>query len=621
MWFPADLPRDTVLLPLARRLQSAANAAGAELELITGPAQHPALSFRAQRSDQAPEHPEGYRLEIGARGIILNYRSDAGLRAGIATLRQLLREYGRRLPRLVILDQPDFPRRGVMLDVSRGRVPNLATLLELVDHLADFKINEFQLYTEHTFAYRNYRPVWEEWGALTGAEILELDARCRQLGMDLVPNQNSFGHLRSWLAYPPLRRLAETAKPWPDQGGAFLRYPATLAPNHPGTLPFLRGLYDELLPHFSSSLFNVGCDETWDLGRGRSRALCESRGKGRVYLDFLTQIHSEVRARGKQMMFWGDIILHYPELVAELPRDLIALNWGYDARHPFDAEAATFARSKVPFYVCPGTSTWMTLIGRHDNALPNLRLAAEAGRAHGASGYLNTDWGDGGHPQPLAVSYLPFLAGAALSWHTKSYDEKLLIPVLNRDVFADPTGRIGQAAFTLGHAHQALKYTAHNVTPLGAVIAAPPPEQRELFCRDGLKYYARIPSANIQKSLADVESQLQVLHRGTPSPGAATLRIELELAARMAAQSCRFMLWQQALAAGKTGTAQRMARTNSAKLASLDQEFTAAWPLRNKGTPVKCSPFLQWRIADYRRAVLHFPPDIAAPERRSLSAD
>src|SRR6267142_563094 len=130
-------------------------------------------------------------------------------------------------------------------------------------------------------------PVWRGWGALTGREILELDAHCRSLGMDLVPNQNSFGHLRSWLEYPPLKPLAEANSPYEAGGGAYLRYPTTLAPNHPRTLPFLRELYDELLPHLTSSYFNVGCDETWDLGRGPSKRLCAAKGKGRVYLDFL----------------------------------------------------------------------------------------------------------------------------------------------------------------------------------------------------------------------------------------------------------------------------------------------------------------------------------------------
>ena len=380
------LPQDTVLLPTAGRLQSTAKAIGVELEVVTGPCQHPSLAIRAIQSTAAPAQAEGYALIIGARGVVIHYRQEGGLRAAVATLRQLLREYGRRLPRLVIRDYPDFARRGVMLDVSRGRVPKLQTLLELVEHLADFKINEFQLYIEHTFAYRNYEPVWRGWGPLTGEEMLRLDARCRELGIDLVPNQNSFGHLRYWLEYPPLKKLAEVTEPYECEGGAYVRYPTTLAPNHPGTLPFLRGLFDEFLPHFTSPRFNVGCDETWDLGRGQSQRLCETKGYGRVYVDFLKEIHREVEARGRQMMFWGDIILAEPALIKELPKDMIALNWGYERGHPFEREAGVFAKSRLPFYVCPGTSSWMSLIGRHDNGFANMREAAEAGRKHGARG-------------------------------------------------------------------------------------------------------------------------------------------------------------------------------------------------------------------------------------------
>ena len=523
-----------------------------------------------------------------------------------------------------------------MLDISRGRVPKLETLLELVEHLADFKINELQLYTEHTFAYRKYKSVWQSWGALTGKEIRKLDARCRQFGIDLVPNQNSFGHLRYFLEHPRLKKLAEVSKPYEDANGEFLRRPSTLAPNHPGTLPFLRGLYDELLPNFSSERFNVGCDETWDLGRGQSKKLCERFGKGRVYLNFLKEIHREVSTRGKCMMFWGDIILKYPKLIPELasfgvpplggsgdsqqtsPKggtpNIIALNWGYEADHPFDREAALFAKAKIPFYVCPGTSTWQTLIGRHDNALANLRAAAKAGRKHGAIGYLITDWGDGGHPQPLAVSYLSYLAGASLSWCAKTFDEAKLTPVLNRDVFNDPTGNAAKAAFALGQAHRKLKFTVPNETPLGTVIASPPAKQHELFCRNGFKHHTNISSKNIRAALKEIEKQRAVLRRAKPSNKARNILLyELDLAARMAAQSCRFMLWQQAIAKqGRVGAPRRpdaearrpyqhMAQTGIRELHKLEKDFNAYWPLRNKATPKHCSAFFCWRINDYRR--------------------
>ena len=564
-------------------------------------------------SDRAPDNPEGYNLKVSPKGVRIEYRETAGLRAAVATLNQLLRQYGRKLPCLSIRDWPDFPRRGVMLDVSRGRVPKLETLLELVEHLASFKINEFQLYTEHTFAYRKYKAVWKDWGALRAEEIRKLDARCRELGIDLVPNQNSFGHLRYFLEYPPLKKLAEISEPYEGSTGDFLRYPTTFAPNNPGTLKFFRGLYDELLPNFSSEFFNVGCDETWDLGRGQSKKLCERKGKGRVYVDFLKQIQREAMKSGRRMMFWGDIILHHPELIKELPRDVIALNWGYEVSHPFDKEAATFAQSRVPFYVCPGTSTWMTLIGRHDNGFGNLVLAAKAGLKHGAIGYLNTDWGDGGHPQPLAVSYAPYLIGAAVSWCGKTYDEKLLVPVLSREVFQDRTGRIAKSAIAMGFVHEKFGYREMNVTPFGAVIAAPPPETRELFCRNGLKYYARINEKNIRSALAEIGKQRRVLRAAKPANRAgAILKTELDLAARMAEQSCHIMLWQQALAAGKKAFAHQLARTGIRELQALERDFKAYWPRRNKATTAKSSPFLRWRMDDYRAGKLHFPPKVAA---------
>ena len=131
------------------------------------------LAVEIRRTPRAPNNPDGYNLIITHGGVRIETRAVGGERAAFATLHQLRQQYGSKIPCLRIRDWPDFPRRGVMLDISRGRVPNLATLLDLVEQLASFKINEFQLYTEHTFAYRKYKPVWKNWGALTAAEIRE----------------------------------------------------------------------------------------------------------------------------------------------------------------------------------------------------------------------------------------------------------------------------------------------------------------------------------------------------------------------------------------------------------------------------------------------------------------
>jgi hypothetical protein len=193
-----------------------------------------------------------------------------------------------------------------------------------------------------------------------------------------------------------------------------------------------------------------------------------------------------------------------------------------------------------------------------------------------------------------------FAAGAALAWNVKALDERQLISVLSRDVFEDPTGKVADAGFKLGFVHQKLGVKAVNETPLGTVIAAPKPEDRELFCRNGLKWFAKIPAKKIAATLSEIQKQRAIMRQAKPkSDSGIILAVELDLAARMAEQSCQFMRWQQAVAAGKNSEAKALAQQGVRELRKLERDFDACWPLRNKATTQHCSPFLQWRIRDY----------------------
>jgi hypothetical protein len=195
-----------------------------------------------------------------------------------------------------------------------------------------------------------------------------------------------------------------------------------------------------------------------------------------------------------------------------------------------------------------------------------------------------------------------FAAGAALAWNASSLDDKALANVLNRDVFEDSAGKAAGTGLKLGFAHQKLGVKALNETPLGTVIAAPKPEDRELFCRNGLKWYAKITAKKITAALNEIEKQRKVLATAHPESDSGKILVrELDLAARMAAQSCKFMLWQQAIAAEKISQANRLARQGIRELHALEQDFKVYWPLRNKATTKHCSPFLKWRITDYSR--------------------
>ena len=297
-----------------------------------------------------------------------------------------------------------FEARGFMLDVSRDRVPTTKTLREIVDILARCRYNQFQLYTEHTFAYLRHRAVWEEADPLTAAEVRKLDAYCQMQGIELVANQNCFGHMERWLTHPEYNGLAKFPKggavtPW----GAVKKFPTTLDPANPGSIELVEELLDELLENFTSKLVNIGCDETFEISDPEE------------YLGFLLKVYAAAKRCGKRPMFWGDIVLKHPELVERLPKDLIALDWGYEADHPFEAEAAKFKSAGLDFYVCPGTSSWRSLAGRVENMRSNLEAAEKAGRLFGAKGYLVTDWGDEGHWQPLAASLPGIIMGGAFA--------------------------------------------------------------------------------------------------------------------------------------------------------------------------------------------------------------
>jgi hypothetical protein len=465
------------------------------------------------RLDAGLEH-ERYTLHVTDERVLITGGGAAALQHGLATLTQLVQlapgDAGQlSLGQLAIDDAPDFAARGVLLDVSRDRVPTQATLRLLIDRLARWKVNQLQLYVEHTFAYAGHEAVWRDASPLTPAELRELDTYAAARQIELVPNQNSFGHLSRWLVHEPYRALAECPGGF-EHPANWSGEPYGLCATDPRSLELLEGLYDQLLPCFTSARFNVGLDETIDLGRCRSRAACEERGSGRVYLEFLQAVHARVEARGKRMMFWGDIIVQHPELIGELPRSAIALEWGYEADHPWAEHLARFASAGLDFYVCPGTSSWSSLAGRSENAILNLARAAEQGKAAGAAGLLTTDWGDHGHLQPLPVSYLGLLLGAGFGWNAGEAQRahELDVPrLLDQHAFGDRAGALGRVVHDLGNAYREVGSLRANSSVLFWSLIKP----ERLFAPSG------VTRESLEHTLAYIERVCEPLASARPA--------------------------------------------------------------------------------------------------------
>jgi hexosaminidase len=407
---------------------------------------------------------EAYTISTTKAGYTISAATECGLFRGLSSLDQLLDQSSNLAPFVTIQDEPDFAQRGVMLDISRCKVPTIESLKTLIEQFAALKYNQLQLYTEHTFRFTDHPLVWANASPLSAADILELKNYASARYIDLVPNLNSFGHFERWLRHPEYHKYAECPAGFTHPlSGEEIPFGSTLTPEK-SSLKLIDTLHAEYLPLFDSPLFNIGGDEPWELGLGRSRKKCAAKGTANVYVDFLSEIQHLVEKRDRQMMFWSDIVQKEPDSLQNLSQELIALNWGYEANHPFRKECANVAEQKIPFYVCPGTSSWNSLTGRTDNMRRNITSAAKHGKNHGALGLLVTDWGDHGHHQYLPISYPGFAVGACESWRQGSSARIDHADLVNRSFLRESSKTTAETIIQLGKVLELAKSPLRNAT-------------------------------------------------------------------------------------------------------------------------------------------------------------
>lgn len=352
---------------------------------------------------------------------------------------------------------------GYMLDVTRGRVPENGEIFQLIDRLAQLGYTRLELYIEHAFMFPGKEAVWKDASPLTPSDIRQIDRYAAERGIELVPNLNTFGHLEKFLDTEEFRHLAECEKPYFQQDVGIYRR-GVLTPDEK-SLAFVDSLLAGYAPCFSGDRINIGGDETYELGFGKSKERCESVGKGKLYLDFLLKLYNLAKKYRSKVCFWGDIILKYPELVDKLPKDATVLNWGYEAEHPFGSETDAFAAAGMDFMVCPGTGSWNSLTGRTTNMLGNLQSAVFHAKRNNASGIMLTDWGDGGHFQYPLLSY-PAISALALfcEYGIGNVSEKMIAEKTGEIFFGDKTSPWGELLLDFGRTGDLFAFKRANTT-------------------------------------------------------------------------------------------------------------------------------------------------------------
>ena len=157
-----------------------------------------------------------YVLQVTEEEIRIQGGDGAGVLYGVQTLCQMMHEYGALLPAVRIEDEPDLPVRGYYLDETRGRVLTLSYLKQVADRMAYYKLNQLQLYVEHTYLFSGLSEMWRDETPLTAEEIRELDAYCAKLHIELVPSIATFGHLYMLLSTKSYGDLCEFPDSWKE---------------------------------------------------------------------------------------------------------------------------------------------------------------------------------------------------------------------------------------------------------------------------------------------------------------------------------------------------------------------------------------------------------------------
>lgn len=383
-----------------------------------------------------------YTLTVGSEGATLCAGTDEGLCNGVQTLIQYLERHGAVLPSVSIEDWPDLANRGYYLDCSRGRVPTLDYLKRVADLLCRYKVNQWQLYIEHTYLFRDLSEAWRDDTPLTADDILELDAYCAARHIELVPSLSSFGHMYKILSTKTCCDLCEL----PDSEKIPFSYTYagahhTLNVSNPDVLDFVKKLIDEYRPLFRTNKFNICADETFDLGKGRSKHLADELGEKALYVSHVKALCEYLVSQGCIPMFWGDIMWRFPQSCAELPKETICLNWGY-LPNQRENEIRDIAASGITQYACPGVCAWNQWVPLYRYAYSNIRLMCHHAHKYKAIGLLNTDWGDYAHINDPRLTIPGILYGAAFSWNAEPVEADELNEAVSRIGYGDTSGKL-----------------------------------------------------------------------------------------------------------------------------------------------------------------------------------
>lgn len=335
-------------------------------------------------SDRLWKHEQAYQLIVQPEGVVIEACDNTGIFYAAQTLAQLIQS-NPTLPALTIRDWPAIKTRLAMIATDQGgfQVIDIDYWQRIIRELAAIKFNAIMPYFDGgTYKYRKYPFLGtkgDDGFTLEKAKLLSEYAAKHFI--ELIPQQNSIGHLGGVLGHKELQHLR-------DGGG-------TINTVLPETFDFLGDLYDELIEAFpNATAIHIGGDEFGhDFGKNPIVAARVAEvGRAAVYGEFMTKIYEMLKQRNRGMMIWRNEQGFTIEAAALMPQAIAIFDWQYGARKDYPSLDALLNAGFTAPWATPAVTRYYDGSNDWGPTFANIHNFAAAGVKRQVPGLCTCTW-------------------------------------------------------------------------------------------------------------------------------------------------------------------------------------------------------------------------------------
>lgn len=281
----------------------------------------------------------------------------------------------------------DFKVKGIHIAmISQIMTPE--ALHQLADDVHAAGLNAIIMEWEGSFPFQHNATLCNQY-AYTPEQVTEFIDYCESLGIDVIPLQNCCTHSHYILRQERYRHLSEVPR----------EFSQVCPTSGEEADELFRSVFADVFALHRSQYVHIGFDEAGHLGScPRCREYVEKYGVSKLFIDYIIRMCNLVKEFGKTPIIWADVVLHHPEALELLPKDIILMDWNYGWANDFFGDISPAVEAGYTFWGAPSIRSGpdnihITKFERHLN---NFRDYIPFCREMGFEGVVVTSWSTSG---------------------------------------------------------------------------------------------------------------------------------------------------------------------------------------------------------------------------------